>query len=135
MPGGEVPLTAAERGKSVAPSLIDLLAFVPAGKATVTVAGRTVLAVDADAKTMDVEADGAREVGISISDLVKAQGGTANMLEGSMHAVGVLSRLGWKVTLYADGEKILSVGKGVSRLTGGISVNPLGLRKLRRALK
>ncbi len=128
-------MTAAEREKRVPPSILDLLAFVPAGKATVTVAGRTILSVDADEKTMEVEADGAREVGIRLSDLVKAQGGTANMLEGSIHAVGALSRLGWKVTLYADGEKVLSVGKGVSRLTGGISVNPLGLRKLRRALK
>jgi hypothetical protein len=128
-------LTAAEREKSVAPSLIDLLAFVPAGKATVTVAGRALLAVDADEKTMEIEADGARAVGIRLSDLVKVQGGTANMLEGSVHAAGVLSRLGWKVTLYADGEKILSVGKGASRLTGRFSVNPLGLRKLRRALK
>lgn len=128
-------MTTAEREKSVV-SLLDLLALVPAGKATVTVAGHPVLTVNADKKTLEVEAEGVGEVGLHLSDLVKLQEGTAtSMLKGSVHVTGALSRLGWKLTLYAEGEKILSLGKGVSRLTGRVSVNPLRLRKLMKALK
>jgi hypothetical protein len=123
-----------EREKTVA-SILDLLALVPAGKATVTVGGHPVLSVDADKKTLVVEADGVGEAGLHLSDLVKLQEGTANMLKGSIHVTGALSRLGWNLTLCAEGEKVLSMGKGAPRLTGRISLNPLGLRKLMKALK
>jgi hypothetical protein len=123
-----------EREKTVA-SFLDLLALVPAGKATFTVGGLPVLSVDADKKALVVETDGVGEVGLHLSDLVKLQEGTTSMLESSMHVTGALSRLGWELILYAEGEKILSMGRGVSRLTGRVSLNPLRLRNLMKALK
>jgi hypothetical protein len=116
-------------------SLFELLALVPSGKATVTVAGRSLVTLDADAKTLDVEADGAAEAGLRLPDLVKLREGPLGMLEGSTRVAGALSRQGWKLTLYAEGDKVLSMGSGVSRLTGRISVNPLRLRKLLKALR
>jgi len=116
-------------------SLLDLLAFVSAGRATITVRGRPFLSINSDEKTLEVEADGAREAGLRLSDLVKLQEGPANALEGSGHLAGALSRLGWKLTLCAGGDRVLTMGSGVSRLTGRINVNPLKLRKLLQTLR
>jgi hypothetical protein len=115
--------------------LLDLLAFVSAGSATITVRGCPFLSINSDEKTLEVEAGGVKEVGLRLSDLVKLQEGLVGVLEGSEHAAGALSRLGWKLTLCAEGDRVLTMGSGVSRLTGRISVNPLKLRKLREALR
>ena len=116
-------------------SLLNLLAFMPAGSATITVGGRPFISINSDKKTLEVETGGVREAGLRLSDFVKLQGGSMGLLESSGHATGELSRLGWKLTLYAEGDRLLAVGSGVSRLTGRISVNPLRLKKLLEALK
>ena len=115
-------------------SLLDLLAFVSAGRATITVTGRPLLSINSDEKTLEVETDGAKEAGLRLSDLVKLKEGRMGVMEGSEHAAGTLSRLGWKLTLRSEGNGVLTMGSGVSRLTGRIRVNPLKLRKLREAL-
>jgi len=115
-------------------SLIGLLGLVPSGKATVSMGGRPLLSVDADLKALDLEADGMGDAGLRLTDLVKLQG-QGGLVEGSMHVAGALSRLGWKLTLYERGDKVLSMGSGVSRLTGRISVNPLRLKRLLDALR
>jgi len=115
-------------------SILGLLALVPAGRATVTVGGRRFLSINSDKKTLDVEASGARKAGLHLSEFVTVQEGPVNLLEASGHVAGELSRLGWKLTLYAEGDKVLAVGSGVSRLTGRISLNPLKLKKLLEAL-
>jgi hypothetical protein len=116
-------------------SLLDLLAFVQAGRATVTVGGHPFLSINSGEKTVEVEADGAKEAGLRFSDLAKMQGGPSSLLKGSGWIAGTLSRLGWKLTLLAEGDRILSMGSGVSRFTGRISVNPLKLRKLLKVLR
>ena len=123
-----------EKGEKAA-SLLQLLALLPSGKAEITVEGLRLASVDADAKTLEVEIGGLKEAGVRLSDLLKAESGTSSMLRGPGKITGTLSQLGWKVTLRADGEKMLAMGSGVSRLTGRISVNPLKLRKLRKALE
>jgi len=122
-----------EREEKLA-SFLDLLGLAAAGRATFSVGGRPLLSVDADKKTLDVEAEGVGKAGLHISDLIKVEEGGAGMIEGSLKVTGALSRLGWKLTLYAEGDRVLSMGSGVSRLTGRISVNPLKLRKLLKAL-
>jgi len=116
-------------------SLLDLLAFMPAGRATITVGGRPCISINSDKKTLEVETGGVREAGLRLSDFVKLQGGSMGLLESSGHAIGELSRLGWNLTLYAEGDRMLAMGSGVSRLTGRISVNPLRLKKLLEALR
>lgn len=116
-------------------SLLRLLTLLPAGKAQVTVEGIPLVTVDADIKTLDVETEGLREAGLRLSDLLEIGTGTSSPLRGSRMVSGALSQSGWKVTLCSNGEKMLAMGSGVSRLTGHISVNPLKLRKLLKALK
>lgn len=116
-------------------SLLDLLGLVSAGKATITVKGLPFLSINSDEKILEVETDGAKEAGLHLRDLVNLREGSVNVLEGSERAARELSRLGWKLTLNAEGERILSMGSGVSRVSGRISVNPLKLRQLREALR
>ena len=123
-----------DREESLA-SLIELLAFVPSGKATLTVAGRPLLTIDADKKTLDLEVEGVRQAGLRISDLVKLEEGSGNPIGGSLQMTGTLARLGWNLSLYLEGERIANMGSGVSRLTGHVSVNPFKLRKLLNAMK
>ena len=116
-------------------SLVELLGLFPAGKATVSLQGRPVVTIDADQKTIDLEAQGVRDAGLRISDLVKLEEGGGGMLGGPMRVTGALARLGWKLSLYAEGDRVVTMGSGVSRLTGHVSVNPLKLRKLLDAMK
>lgn len=115
-------------------SLLGLLGLATAGRATVTVGGRPLLAINSDEKVLEVEADGVKEAGMRLGELVKLED-SVSVLEGSREAADALSRVGWKLTLSADGDRVLSMGSGVSRLTARISVNPLKLRKLQDALK
>jgi hypothetical protein len=123
-----------DRAENLA-SLVELLGLVPSGKATVSVGGRPLISVNADEKTLDVEVDRVGEAGLRLSDLVRLQEGRAAMIGGSMQVTRTLSRLGWRLTLYAEGDRILSMGSGVSELTGRISVNPFRLRKLLKVLR
>jgi len=124
-----------EKGEEKVDSLVGLLALLPSGKAKITVKGIPLVSVDADAKTMEVETEGLREAGLRLSNLVEISTGTSSLLRGSRKVTGALSQSGWKVTLFADGEKMVVMGSGVSRLTGHVSVNPLKLRKLLKALQ
>lgn len=122
----------ADREEGLA-SIIGLLALIPAGKVTVSVGSRPLATLDADRKMLDLEVSGIEEAGVRLSDLVKIRTG-AEALQKSMRVSGTLSRLGWKLNLYADGDRVLSMGSGVSRLTGHISVSPRRLRKLLKSL-
>jgi len=115
-------------------SALDLLAVVSRGKATVTVGGRPLVRVDADAKVLEVDAEGAKEAGFHLLEAAEQGGGTLAAVRGPLRLAGELSQNGWRLTVESDGEKMLSMGKGVSRLTGRISMNPLKARKLLKAL-
>jgi len=115
-------------------SLFDFLALVSAGRATVTVGGLQFIEVNGDEKTMDVEATVAKRAGIRPSELAKKSGGPLGALTGPISVAGVLSQAGWKLNLRTGGEVVLSMGRGSSRLTGRISVNPLKARKLLKIL-
>jgi len=121
-------------GESVS-SLSEVLELVSAGRATVTIGGLPFIEVNGDEKTLEVEADAAKKAGISISNLAKENGGLFAMLTGPISVAGVLSQLGWRLTLRTGGEAVLHMGKGSSRLTGRITVNPLKSRKLLKVLR
>ena len=116
-------------------SALDLLATVSKGKATITVGGRPFVQLDADEKILAVDAEGAREAGLRLQDLGEGKRGSLGALTVPMRDAGALSEHGWKLTLSAEGENVLTMGKGVSRLTGRIRVNPLKARKLLKALR
>ena len=116
-------------------SFSDILALVSAGRATVTVGGLPFIEVNGYEKTLEVEADVAKQAGISLSNLAKMNSRPLSTLTGPINFAGVLSQIGWKLTLRAGGEVVLSMGKGSSRLTGRITVNPLKTRKLLKVLR
>ena len=116
-------------------SLFDVLALVSAGSATVTVGGLQLVEVNGDKKTLEVEAAAAKQAGIRLSNLAKLNGGPLGALTGPISVAGALSQLGWKLTLRTGGEAVLSMGKGSSRLTGRITLNPLKTRKLLKVLR
>jgi hypothetical protein len=123
-----------ERRESVL-SLLDILELVSAGKATVTMGGLPFVEVKGDERTLEVEATVAKQAGISLSNLAKMNGGPAGALVGPVSIAGALSQLGWKLNLRTRGEVVLSMGRGSSRLTGRISVNPVKTRKLLKVLR
>jgi len=115
--------------------LVDLLALVSGGTATITVGDVQFVRLDGSQKTLEIEAEGARLVGVHLSDLAGTSKRSLGLLVGPIRFAGVLSQLGWGVTLRAGGEKVLSMGKGSSRLVGRVTVNPLKLRRLLKSLR
>ena len=107
--------------------------MIPTGRATVSVGGRPLVTVDADRRMLDLEVAGMEESGVRLLDFVRSGAGPGAAIE-SVRAGGTLSRLGWKLNIYAGGDRVLSMGSGVSRLTGHVNVNPRGLKKLLKAL-
>jgi len=114
---------------------MDILALVSGGRATVTVGGLQFIEVNGDEKTLEVEATVAKQAGIRLTKLAKMKGGPVSTLTGPASIAGVLSQLGWKVNLRSGGEVVLRMGRGSSRLTGRITVNPLKARKLLKILR
>jgi len=116
-------------------SVLDLLAAVSKGKATITLEGRPFIHLDADEKTLEVDANGFTAAGLRLQDFGGGKEGPLATLAGPVHVASALSDQGWKLTLCAEGEKVLTMGKGVSRLTGRIRMNPIKARKLLKALR
>jgi hypothetical protein len=116
------------------PELLSILELIPSGRITVNVGDCHFLRIDSDAKTVEIDTDGARVAGLRLSALLRMREGSGNFLQGSEHILGLLASLGWNVTIFVAGDKVLTMGSGVSRLTGYVSVNPLRLRKLISAL-
>ena len=108
--------------------------MVSAGRATVNMGGLRFVEVNGDAKTLEVEAAVAKQAGMSLLSMARMKGGRRGALTGPISVAGVLSQLGWKLTLRSGGEAVLNMGKGSSRLTGRIGVNPLKTRKLLKVL-
>jgi hypothetical protein len=102
---------------------------------TITVEGHPFVQLDADEKTLKVDADGFTAAGLRLQDFRGDKGGPLATLTGPVRVAGALSASGWKLTLSAEGENVLTMGKGVSRLTGRIRMNPIKARKLLKALR
>jgi len=116
-------------------SLVELLGAVPSGRMTVSTGGLPFVTVDADSKTLDVDLEKAKGAGLQVSDILRIEGGRTASVRGSVHVAGALSRLGWKLNLYSGGSRVASLGRGATRLTGHVSVNPLRLKTLLELLK
>jgi len=116
-------------------SALDLLATVSKGKATVSVEGAPVAHLDADKRTLEVDANGLRATGLNIWDLVGKNEGMFAALTGPLHIANEMAERGWVLTVYVGREKVLTMGSGMSRLTGRIGLSPLKTRKLLKALR
>jgi hypothetical protein len=116
--------------------MLHLLSLISSGKADITIGGRPLLAIRSEDKAIEVDIHGMKNAGIQLSDIINLEAGDEKSLPAaSLGIAAKLSRLGWRLLLYESGEKVLTMGRGVSRLTGHISANPLKLRKLLAALE
>jgi hypothetical protein len=115
-------------------SPLESLGLLSRGTVTVSVNGHPMVSVRADERELDLELEGVKEAGLSLSRLVKLEEGRKNLISASESVARDLSKLGWKLVVYDRGEKLLAMGHGVSRLTGRVSLNPLKARKILDAL-
>jgi hypothetical protein len=116
-------------------TLLDILGFFSAGTLTVTVGGYPLLSVRSDQREVDLEVEGVQRAGLSLSELIKLEEEGKGTLITSEHIAKKLSSIRWRLTLYDRGSRILTMGSGVSRMTGRVRVNPLKLKRLLRALR
>ena len=116
-------------------SLVELLGTVPSGRMTVSVGGEPLVTMDADSKTLEVDLEKAKKAGLDVSEIIRVEGGRTASIRGSVNVAGALSHLGWRLDLYSGGERVVSLGKGHSRLTGYVGFNPLRLKKILGLLK
>ncbi len=112
---------------------LKLLSMFESGILTVEVNGFPLAKVDAESRSLDLEAQGIKECGIKLSKLIEFETGgkgIKTMISTSESTARRLSESGWSLALYDRGSTILKMGRGVSRLTGHIQVNLLKLRKI-----
>ena len=111
---------------------LNLLSFFSSGILTVGVNDLPLLKVDAGTRSVKVEAEGVKECGVSLSNIIELQGGKGvrAMLKSSQSTAKELSEKGWRLTLSDNDSALITMGCGVSRLTGHMRVNPLKLRKV-----
>ena len=112
-------------------TIADFLSIFTSGSFTLSVNGVPTLAVDAESKALNLEAKGVKKSGLKLLNIVKENGaGVIGILKTSESTAKKLSETGWKVTVYDKNKVVLTMGSGVSRLTGYIHVNPLKLRTI-----
>jgi hypothetical protein len=112
---------------------INLLSMFESGSLHVGINGRPLLKVDAETRSLDVEVAGIKETGIKFSKIKTSEDqslGIQGLIKTSRETARELSDIGWKLSVYDKGKSVLTMGSGVSRLTGRISANPLRLRRL-----
>lgn len=113
---------------------VELLSLFESGVLAVTVNGRPLLKVDAESRSVESEVSGMRETGIKLSNLSDSGPGVLGLLKTSRSTAKDLYEKGWKFSLYDKGSRILSMGRGVSRLTGHIQVSPTKIRSILEAV-
>lgn len=112
-------------------TIVDFLSIFTSGSFALSVNGVPTLAVDAESKALNLEAKGVKKSGFKLLNIVKENGaGVIGILKTSESTAKKLSETGWKVTVYDGSNVVLSMGSGVSRLTGYIHVNPLKFRTI-----
>lgn len=75
--------------------------------------------LDADSRDISVFADTLKRMGVDTRHLRRLVGWRVSLLRYP----GLLSRAGWRLTLLFGGETVLVAGRGVSPLTGHVSVS------------
>lgn len=124
-----------EKQETESGGVFGLLSLLASGGITVTAEGYPLLSVDSGARELAIEVQGAKQVGLKLSEMIKLAEPGPHVLTESESLAKELSRLGWKLTLYDKGNRVATLGSGVSRLTGHVSLNPLHLKGLLDSLK
>ena len=113
---------------------LRLLTLFESGVLTVRLNDHPLLKVDAESKEVGLDVAGVKESGIKLSKITEVESGgkkgVRGMLSGAGSAAKGLSEMGWNVTLWDNRSEVITMGKGVSGLTGHMRVNPLKVHKL-----
>jgi hypothetical protein len=142
-----------------AEEFIEILHFLKEGKIDLSLNGRQFASVDCDSKSIGVEFVGLEESGFHLSQILSDHAEGKNKLgkrsrpsrmrvsKPRLSFFAQLSLLfnferlakdlaihGWNFSVYDGGQRILSLGRGVSRFTGYIHMNPLELKRILRLL-
>ena len=113
---------------------LDALSLFESGSVNISVNGFPLAKVDCDKKDIEVEMRGVDESGIKIFHIARNGTELTAVLREAQELASGLSRIGWQLKIYNMGAPALTMGRGVSRLTAHISVNPLKLRRLLKDL-
>lgn len=124
-----------EEGEDRPAKIADLLQMFTAGEVTVLANGVPLAVLDADSRSLGIEAKGLKQSGLKASMVIEAKGGgMVGFLRGAESLAKKLSENGWSVTLYDGGEGVLTMGRGVSRLTGYVRASPMKLGKILKTI-
>ncbi|HYB75372.1 MAG TPA: hypothetical protein VEC08_00285 [Nitrososphaerales archaeon] len=120
-------------------TFLHLLPSLTSGSLTMTVNKLPLLKVDSDSRSLSVEAAGVRESGLKLGEVALSRNGEktslGTLLSSSERLARSLAQVGWTLTVYDGNSDLLSMGRGISRMTGHVSVNPIKLMKLVRVLQ
>ena len=117
---------------------LELLSILRSGFIKIDVDGVPLLELNATSRALDVQTAGVKKAGIKISNFVKLETGgkrgVSGLLKGAEPTARELSERGWRLTLWDNHSKVITVGRGVSKLTGHIGINLLKLHRILEAL-
>jgi hypothetical protein len=127
-----------KRSKTNFSDPLELLSMFESGVLSVQLNGYPFVKIDAVSHQLDLEAQGIKEFGLKLGELIKLEDsgekGIKGIISTSRSTARKLSERGWSLAIYDKGSSVLKMGRGVSRLTGHISVNILRLRGLLKNL-
>ncbi len=103
------------------------------GKITISVDGKPLMALDRDAKSLEIELSGLERINMRISGLFVAKKERGRVLVGSSDTVKRFVKNGWRFSLYDKGERLISAG-GAARLGPRVRFNPLRLGRILKAV-
>lgn len=102
----------------------DLLDVLSSGSIKVTANGAPLAQMDGKQRSIEVDISGVRMSGLTVTRLLgRHHGGMFSLFvetEGMAHA---LARKGWKFELKDGPKEVVSMGRGVSGLTGPLHVS------------
>jgi len=127
----DAPNSFAAESKGISKRLSDFLSV----SLTITVNNIPLVKINGEAKTLDIEIKGLDAAGVRLSDLFgEHKKGLIDSLRDSSDLARSLNRDGWTIRVFDAGDRLASLGRGVSPLTGFVWLNPLKLSKLRRLI-
>ncbi len=103
------------------------------GSLTIVVDNFPLVKIDAEKKTFDLELKGFEESGLRLSDLMgSSKKGFLDSIRQSGGLAHTLDKEGWNLRVFDGNDTVLSLGRGVTSLTGFVWLNPLKLSRLLR---
>ena len=114
---------------------VDALSLLTSGELVIRVSESPLLSVRSDERTLDIDVTGAKRAGLRLSRIIEAEGARMGVVREAAALGRRLSDVGWTLTLRDGEERLVSLGRGASSLTGHVRLNPARLGRLLAALR